>query len=78
MSRVLPKILGTIDHKPFAPEEIDPVWYALGIYFLPRALLEILILLKTITFFHALFEHFPGLLTEWGVLFVVRLQIPLP
>jgi hypothetical protein len=75
---VLPKILGAINHKPLAAEEIDSIRYTFGIDFFSGAFLEILIFLEAGTIFYARFEHFSRLLTERRMFFMVRLKIPLP
>ena len=58
MAGVLSKILGSIDHEPFAPEEVNSIRDAFSIYFFSGALLEILILLETQTLFYTTLEHF--------------------
>ena len=78
MPRVLSKVLRPIHHEPLAPEEVDPVGYALRIDLLTRALLEILVFLEALAVFHACLVHLAGLLAQGWVLFVVRLKILFP
>jgi hypothetical protein len=78
VSRVLSKVLGPIDHEPLASEEVDSIWNAFRIDFFASALLEILIVLEAKTVFDAGLKHFSRLLTQWRVLIMVRLKVPLP
>ena len=78
VSGVLPEVLGAIHHEPLAAEEVYPVGYALGIYVLARALLEILVLLEALAVLHARLVHLAGLLAQGRVLLMVRLEILLP
>ena len=78
MSRVLPKVFGSIDHEPLASEEVDSIWNALCIDFFASALLEILIILEAKTVFHAGLIHLSRLLAQFRVLIMIRLEIPLP
>ena len=78
MAGVLPKILGAINHEALAAKEIDSIGYALSIDLFAGAFLEILVLLEAGTVFDASFEHFSGLLAEFRMLIVIRLEILLP
>lgn len=78
MPRVLSKVLGPINHKSLAPEEVDSQRNALIVDFFLGTLAEVLALLEALGVDDAVLEHLAVLLTQFGVLLGVGFEEGFP
>jgi hypothetical protein len=78
VSRVLPEVFRPVYHESLASKEIYPVRNTFSIDLFSCAFLKIFSILEACTVLNAALKHLTRLLTEWRVLLMVRLKVPLP
>ncbi len=78
MARVFPEILCTVNNVSLASKIVNSVRYTLCVDVFLGAGAEILFLCHAQRVLNTGLEHFTGLLTEDGMLFMVRLKILFP
>ncbi len=78
MTGIFSEVLGAIDHKSLASEEIDTVRDTLRVYLLSCAFFEVFRLFKANRILHTSLEHLSRFLTQRRVFVVVWLEVFFP
>ena len=78
MARILSEVFRPVDHKAFAPEEVNAVWYAFRVDLFSCTQFKVLLVLEALTILDAGLKHLPGLLAKLWMLLMIRFEKSFP